>query len=53
MTAYDAARWYMLCVGWCFLALLVTLASDQPTRWLELGAAYLVTWPLIGTWRDV
>lgn len=54
MTAYDAAKWYMLGVLWCVVALCVTVVSPRPPiRWLELGAAYLVVWPLVSTWRRV
>lgn len=52
MTAYDAAKWYMLCVFWCFVALCLTVASHRPAiRWLELAAAYAVVWPLLSAWR--
>jgi hypothetical protein len=52
MTAYDAAKWYMLGVAWSFLAGLLTLVSPRPgIRWLELAAAYAVVLPLLGAWR--
>lgn len=51
MTAYDAAKWYALGCAWCYLALCVTVVSERPWRWLELGASYLIVWPLLGAWK--
>ena len=53
MTAYDAAKWYMLGCAWCVWAFAVTAISPRPSRWIELAVAYAVVMPLNAAWRDV